>query len=138
MRSDVRPFGIGNSVFRGLPFITLLLDLPRFGLAMLQSHVPAWISRAAETDFVPSPRVGVIGLQAILHHQSPVAMDRHFLPDFRRSVLWLGVMDRFQKLVLLAPGKLLKGSAIRLSGDLLNGLKAEPISIAVGGMVAKR
>jgi hypothetical protein len=60
MRRDVRPFRIGNCVAGGEPFVTELLDLPRFRLTMLQSHVSARISRAPETDFVPGPRMGYL------------------------------------------------------------------------------
>ena len=40
-------------------------------------------------------------------------------------------MDRFQKFILLAPGKLLKRSAVGLPGYPLDGLKTKPISIAI-------
>ena len=41
-------------------------------------------------------------------------------------------MDRFQKLVLFAPGKRLEGAAIGLRSHSFDGLETKPIGIAVG------
>ena len=82
-------FGIGNRIGRRFPFVALLLDFPRLGLAVLQAHVGARIGRPAEADLIPGPRMGVIRLHAILHQQRPIALDRHFLPDVRRALPWV-------------------------------------------------
>src|SRR6478672_5209663 len=71
---------------RRQPFISLFANFPRLRLAAFEPRVGAWVSRAAEPDFVPSPRVGIIGLNRIAHDHSPEAVNGHPLPDCRRGL----------------------------------------------------
>ena len=81
---DVRTFWIGNTVFGRLPLVTLLVDLPRLGLATFQTHVAPGISWAAKANLIPSPRVSIIDLRAVLNQQGPEAVDGHLFPDLTR------------------------------------------------------
>ena len=75
--------------------------------------------------------MSVIGLDAVLHHQCPKAVNGHFLPDVGGAILRLGIVDRFEEFILLVPGKHLKSAAVRLRRHVLDGFQAQPIGVAV-------
>ena len=112
------------------PLIALLLYLPWFRLAAFQTCIGARISGTAESDLIPSPRVSIVGVNSIAHHQLPEAMHRHFLPNIRGGV-WRSIVNCFKHQVLLAVRQREKTCAVAVFGLFINSLAPHAVCFTI-------
>ena len=124
---------IGKRVGRRLPFVANFVYFPGLRLAAFNAHIAAGVGRAAEADFVPCPRMRVIGRRAIADKQFPEVLDRHAFPNFPRCGR-IAVVNGFQYLVLRVCIEINKTVFVMALRDRLKRFHGELVRIRSLGM----
>ena len=120
---------------RRRPFVALLLDFPRLRFAAFEAHVGARVSRTAEADLVPGPRMRVVGFGRQSDTNSEPIAVRPASASRSRARPTVAVVQAQQHSCSCAKSRRTRREARR--AICLDRLQAQAVGLAIGRHVLK-